>query len=482
VTMGTNGMYTCIVKELDTDWKGVEQIRRRLAKLLPPEMMPHFVVARWINGQLSRPHLIWMLRSPVYWNPPRTVTYKTGRTAQFGDPTHVEGSKAHKAKKLLDRVNLGLTKLLLECGADPAQTNCAKMKNPLSPHMSVGVLNGDNLTDLRAFRSIKGFDMAAKFSDLNADAEALNNVRPLVSQPLFHATVLQTTFELNKAKAGKDVDYVIACRDKSDLEQWIYDKVFPTIFQEWGNFRSVERMVRSRAKRFATTHKPGALVPKPGKADVARGRYRHLAPENMTAENAAGVELTRQAREAIEKTMKAFGGRIVAKQRHAKTMWEVGKFLVAWRNAGMPMEKTAVIKRLADENILGKSASYARWDEIAAIVAGDSATLHTCKKAADSSFRSSSRKSYHGPHQDSEAPASGDPANNQSDPGADRPSEPPHQTDDRTSASDGREEHAPQRRGFRIVEGSNVGENPAQHQPIFIVVRNAAEFDYAHAA
>jgi hypothetical protein len=42
--------------------------------------------------------------------------------------------------------------------------------------------------------------------------------------------------------------------------------------------------------------------------------------------------------------------------RHAKSMWEAKKHLAEWQTAGMVMEKTTTIKRLAAEGILSKSA------------------------------------------------------------------------------------------------------------------------------
>lgn len=501
ITQGANGMYGCIIVELDSTWPEVKVLLRALQKRLPQHMMPNFVVSRGKDGRPDRPHLVWMLASPVYWNPPRVVECKSGRKLNFGDPRCVEGSPLHSSWLLLRRINLGLTKLLVEIGADPAQTNVHKFKNPLSIHSSTVVSNGENLHYLSVLdgipglKDIPGLDMDVRFGEVQAAVEAKNNEPSVVSQPEFVACRAETSRVLAQAMASRDPEYLNARQNKVDLEAWIVKKTMPKITQAWGNSIKVQKLVRSSAKRFATTHDPrragtgskaantssGQPTTTKKKAYPARGRYRNLGAA-VPPVNAGGVRMSWLAREARMKKLQGISGAQSASIRHAKSMWEAKKHLAEWQVAGVTMEKTALIKRLAAEGILGKSAGYAHWNELAAFVAKNSASVLYCKKGPGSSFSSTPKSSSSRPSYVNDAPRSGDPDINRPEPAAEGPPDPPRQTDDRASASNGRQNHEPPQHRFHIVEASNVGENPASHQPIYIVVRNAALSDYAQAA
>jgi hypothetical protein len=510
-TQGTNGIYGVLAVELDGDYEAFKTLCGRLSKILPPEMMPTFAVGRWVDdvwidgvegvsvyGKLARPHIEWALAEPVYWNPVRMITYKSGRTIQIGEPTHVEGSSFHKAKLLMERVGRGLTKLLLDLGADPAQTNKDKFKNPLSTYMSVAVINGDNLHRLQDFRKIPGFDMDVQFGDLQADAEAKAEAKgtapSLVSQPEFVDTVRETSFVLNNARQYSDQSYLKARSDKVDLERWIIERTMPEISRKWGNSRKVQRLVRGSAKRFATTHDPVSSRPgaapepvegQPKNKRVRRGRFRkHHA--NVPPVNPDGVRMTWTAREARMRKLQGMAGTETSTIRHGQTMWEVGKHLMVWRSQGMVMNKTAIIKRLDAEKILCDSTAYKRWDEVEAILrkgAGqDSAAVLSCKRGVVTSLFSSplpsSKTAYPDPSSASDAPLSGATAHEKPDPAAAGPVDEPHKSDDRAVGSDGTAEHEPPRDGTRTV--TNIGEG--RGQSVYMFIKNVAWTDFAQAA
>jgi hypothetical protein len=373
-TFGGNGMLTMIVKELDSDWKSPEALRRALLKVFPAENMPSGCSGRFRNGVLKRPHLFWILEVPVWNNPEREIVDKNGVTRKCGD------KRCRLAPiKLYNRVSRGLTKLLLPLKADPSCTNIYKMKNPLSPHMSVVVLNGDNLHSLQALKSTKGMDLDVRSSDLMTQAVVLNGGQPpTISNDIWIAIQNEIHLALKLADKSLPAEYLIASADKSEFEVWIDAKIRPTIEAEHGSLKKVDRAIKSAAKWHASRHKP-RQPPK-----VLRGRYKHLDPITLAPEVALGLAETRMRREANETARKAAAGKETAARRKSQTVHSMARGMLAYRQMGFRYEftKAEVVKYLVDEGFALRSTSYALWDEALFLVKTMSRPLPSCKKVS----------------------------------------------------------------------------------------------------
>lgn len=146
-------MAGCLVVELDSVLR-IEEFRASLLEILGPYRMPNLIVGRISkSGFMVRPHLIWILKTPVWYEP-----YKEWTDADTGE-VRSSGREDCKTKPIakFHAVQRGLTQLLLPLGADPACWNVWKPKNPLSLFWTTVVANGDCWHDLGDFDQIKGW-------------------------------------------------------------------------------------------------------------------------------------------------------------------------------------------------------------------------------------------------------------------------------------------------------------------------------------
>ncbi|MBR0994314.1 hypothetical protein JQ580_26690 [Bradyrhizobium japonicum] len=168
----------CIVVELDSVLRP-EQFRERLLEILGPRCMPNLIVGRISeSGFLVRPHLIWLLKKPVWNDQRREIVHPvTGEITQIGD-------KRCKTKPIRKAhvVQRCLTQLLLPLGADPAMTNMWKPKNALSFFWTTLITNDDHFYGLTDFeQNIIGWPskvdehaMAETAADMRAKAKGVS--------------------------------------------------------------------------------------------------------------------------------------------------------------------------------------------------------------------------------------------------------------------------------------------------------------------
>lgn len=119
-----------LVVELDDNFPGLKTLRRELMRLLGPALMPTLIVySKGPNGEIERPHLLWIL-------PPRSEVGICGKSK--GAPI-----------RTFNMVQKAIINALIEIGADPDHENLAKFKNPLTPNWHVAC--EENFPDLTDF-------------------------------------------------------------------------------------------------------------------------------------------------------------------------------------------------------------------------------------------------------------------------------------------------------------------------------------------
>jgi|GEM_PF-4569885 len=152
----------CIIVDLDGVMSPAEW-HRRLAELLPADLQPNLLTGRYRYGMLERPHAIWHLNREV-WNEPYSVwTDVDGVRHETGDQRCKLGPIA-----LYHRVHRALINALIQIGADPAQTNTDKTKNPCSAFYSAFEINTSTWPSLRDFAT--SIDLRVNEADMQRRA------------------------------------------------------------------------------------------------------------------------------------------------------------------------------------------------------------------------------------------------------------------------------------------------------------------------
>lgn len=130
ITIGWWTVRGQIVADLDKNFSSLRALRRELMRVLGPGLMPTLIVyALTADGEIERPHLIWIL-------PPCSEVGICGQ------------SKAAPIRTF-DMVQQAVVSALIELGADCGHENTGKIKNPLSPKWHVACQ--ENFPDLRDF-------------------------------------------------------------------------------------------------------------------------------------------------------------------------------------------------------------------------------------------------------------------------------------------------------------------------------------------
>jgi hypothetical protein len=332
----------CIVVELDSVLR-IKEFRLKLLEILGPHRMPNLIVGRTTrDGHLSRPHLIWILKKPVWWEPYRESTdLFTGEVKSYGD----KRCKTKPINKFL-AVQRGLTQLLLPLGADPACHNIWKPKCPLSPFWTTIIANDDCWHELGDFDEIKGWPRnidehameqtaatmraEAKGATLTASNLAWNTIGHVI-EPL--ARLQLSVREPDFIDAGK--------RSVATLAAWFEAKVRPVVENELGPSVGLDKILERRCD-FAARYcldKLAKCGPRKG-----RGRDRGLIFEVDNVK-----ERQKQA------------GALTDAHRRAVSLWNLKKVLYC------AIGETGEVRRpeFIRDNMCGcsKSTAYKLWDQ-----------------------------------------------------------------------------------------------------------------------
>lgn len=240
----------CIVVELDVVLR-VEEFRNALLDILGPDRMPNLMVGRIsASGFLVRPHLVWILKTPV-WNEPYcdTTEPETGEVTSTGDPR----CKPKPIAKV-GHIQRGLTKLLLPLGADPACRNVWKPKCPLSAFWTAVITNDDCFHGLNDFEQIKDWPrkvdeaaMAETAAKMRAEATGATRSASNLTWNLVSG-VIQPLARLSLAT--REDDFIAAGQSDETLAAWFEARVRPVVEAEIGPSEALDRIL-SRQCAFA---------------------------------------------------------------------------------------------------------------------------------------------------------------------------------------------------------------------------------------
>lgn len=130
ITIGWWTVRGQIVADLDRNFSSLQALRRELMRVLGPALMPTLIVyALTVDGEIERPHLIWIL-------PP---------CSEVG----IRGQSRAAPIRTFEMVQQAVVSALIKLGADCGHENTGKIKNPLSPKWHVAC--EENFPDLRDF-------------------------------------------------------------------------------------------------------------------------------------------------------------------------------------------------------------------------------------------------------------------------------------------------------------------------------------------
>jgi hypothetical protein len=333
-------MAGCIVVELDSVLR-VEEFREALLALLGPHRMPNLIVGRiTASGFMSRPHLIWILRTPVWYEPYKEWTDDTGEV-------HSSGNKRCKTKPIakFHAVQRALTQLLLPLGADPACWNIWKPKCPLSPFWTTVVANDDCWHDLDEFDQIKGWPrevdehaMAKTAAKMRAEATgATPTASNLAWKTVGHEIVRLSRLQLS----ARDPDFIAASQSTPALAAWFDEQARPVVEAELGRSDALDRILKGRCT-FAANYCRGRL----SRRGMRKGRGRDLNDPLF-------IEMPAEQR--IEETAKRS-----AAHRRSVSLYRLRKDMTVALNGGELRKREFIRDHLGE---VSPSTAYKLFDE-----------------------------------------------------------------------------------------------------------------------
>ncbi|WP_375312806.1 hypothetical protein WHZ77_05870 [Bradyrhizobium sp. A5] len=339
----------CIVVELDSVLRP-EEFREALLAILGPQRMPNLIVGRISSsGFLVRPHLIWILKKPIWNDPLREITdANTGEVTTIGDKRC--RMKPIKKAYVVQRC---LTQLLLPLGADPAMTNMWKPKCPLSAFWSTIITNDDRFHALDDFEQIPNWPrnvdeagMAETAATMRAQAAGAtasgsNLAWRLVGNEIEPLARLQLK--------ARDQDFIEAGKaGVESLARWFDAKVRPAVEAEIGPSEGLDRIMERRCT-FHARWCLGKLSPRKRKS--SRGRDRDIIFKDNP--NPTPTDHRIEA------------GKKSAKHRRAVSVWALGKEAAVALSATGEIHRAAFIKNL---DTVTRPTAYRCFDKVMAML------------------------------------------------------------------------------------------------------------------
>jgi len=339
--------------ETDGVWPSAATFRAKLLEKLGPKMMPNLMVGRYSkNGEFVRPHLIWILKTPVYNNAFHEWTDPdTGEVKWVGNQ-----NCSTKAIAKFHAVQRSLVSMLVDVGADPACHNIWKPKCPLSPLWSTLITNDDHWAQLDEFRHIPGYpkrapdeyDMAKLATEMRENAAGTDQVTSNVIWNTTKSTIDQL---MSRARRGMDLEFRRASQQGTDaLAAYIENTVLPELVGVFGEIDALDRILRRQSlfsaayyrrmerKRCAEirvkTNEDGIKV----KKIIWRGRdsgFMSLIPgidADVDADRRKVIEA--EIREEQLEARLTVAGQRSAAHVSANKYWEVSKSIVVWLSNG----------------------------------------------------------------------------------------------------------------------------------------------------
>jgi hypothetical protein len=205
----------------------VEDLKLKLAELLPPEALPNIISGTRRGDRIHKPHLLWLL-------PPGAEVWEDNPIT----------------RGLLKRVHRGLIEKLIPIGADPAQTaNFYKLKNPLSPHRSAVVIH-DRFRRLGELAPFVRLDVG--LDELERAAAALRGVfNSGESQGLWNGVGRLIRAALKDGR--RDAAFIAALGDPAKIYKWLVRRVRNCVCEKFGADDKVHAIIESRCDFWSRT-------------------------------------------------------------------------------------------------------------------------------------------------------------------------------------------------------------------------------------
>ncbi|UYO45738.1 hypothetical protein KQX63_06910 [Rhodopseudomonas palustris] len=262
-----NRRLGCLIVDLDGVMSPA-QWRRRLSELLPEHLQPNLLTGRYRYGQLERPHAIWHLSQEV-WNEPYSAwTDSDGVRHESGDQRCKVGPIA-----MYHRVHRALVSALIPIGADPAQTNTDKTKNPCSPFWSTFEINAERWPSLSDFvhaitLRVDEANMQRRAAELRTRALGLSASG---SNALWRTVHAEVHTLVRRSLATRPAEFVAAGAAGADtLAAWIESEVREPLERAVGHSEALDRVISRQATWQATYVTSGRWQSRQGR----RGRDR----------------------------------------------------------------------------------------------------------------------------------------------------------------------------------------------------------------
>jgi hypothetical protein len=343
----------CITIELDSVWRSAAELRAKLLSIFGARMMPNLIVGRYTrDGLFARPHLIWILKVPVYYNAFREWTDpNTGEVKSVGDEDCRTGpiGKYHAVQR-------SLVSMLLPLGADPGCFNIWKPKNPLSPFWSTIIANDDHWASLDEFRHIEGYPKRApseaKMNDLaHKMREAAAGEAPVTSNLIWVTAKKEITQLVSRGRCGYDLDFRRAADQGVEaLAAYIENTVRPPLEAALGDSDALDRALAKHCPHHArvyramrhkirkntkiTTNEDGEQV----RRNAWRGRdsaFFVMTPEiDDGVDDDRRAEIEAEIRETECTKRREHAGAQSAASVGANTYWWFAKCVIAWLGEG----------------------------------------------------------------------------------------------------------------------------------------------------
>ncbi|MEH2536499.1 MULTISPECIES: hypothetical protein [unclassified Bradyrhizobium] len=347
------------VVDLDGWWASIEQLRRDLRRLLPPEFMPNLIVCRGSEekGGVENPHLFWMLP------PGARVCLENGKSKQ--------NKNKKKQFNLHSMVQKGIVSLLIPIGADPDHHNVWKFKNPLSPKWSVAACDDSfpTMSEWRSFlptitpdqREMKRRAKVVKAARLGVDPDDVT-----LSSAVFNDGVTSRRLLIRAAQACKDPAFLKAVETShAAFVDWLYHPVDGNATRRLIKIHGDTPAVRSVLKAQREFVVELKLTPKQASQWYNHGRDAALNEETLPA---PGWNATAEERKAWRDARKGQGGTYTQLNKLALHCGLISEEIESRIAAGVPVVKSEVVNALVKAGTVKRSTAYNHFDYCLQIV------------------------------------------------------------------------------------------------------------------
>ncbi len=332
LTIGWREVRGQVAIDLDTNWPSLEALWAALKRKLG-NAMPNLIVYRLSkDGEIERPHLIWIL-------PP-------------GSEVGVCGKSRSAPIRTYNAVQRALASHLIDMGADAGHRN-GKTKNPLAAYWSVAC-NDDRFCTLKEIAAaLPTFSTNEK--EMKRRQAKFQNVDPAdVSSSMrdWNESLRIMNFEISRAFRAHCPEFTAARGSREAMFAWTRKNVAPRVLAEVGDTPRVRRILYSQME-WRAEHRPS---PRTRYYDGDnRGRDR----DAQKAAGLVGAELPDDRKAQGDRRQELAGSVTRAVQRDA-TVDAIVEVLVQAYGDTLPDDEAAIIRTVIQSKVRSPSTVYAR--------------------------------------------------------------------------------------------------------------------------